>query len=142
MSMRQKADFPVILDEIVTDLQYKPGWQFHLADFDRGQGSVGLTFVIVPMTTNSYHREDTEYQVSHYFPVIPAAYDYRSWRRWVLDRIVEVEAHEACEFFILEGERPYAPSHGHGNNPYMIREVGTDTDQRTSFRNEVKNESL
>jgi hypothetical protein len=30
--------------------------------------------------------------------------------------------------------RPYAPSHGPGNDPYMVREVGTTIDQRTSYR--------
>lgn len=68
----------------------------------------------------------------------PATYDQRSWRRWLFDRILDVEKHEAMEFFQVAGRRPYAPSHGPGNDPYMIREVGTDTDQRTSFRGDLK----
>ena len=73
----------------------------------------------------------------HYFPVPPAAYDVRSWRRWLLEQVLLVERHEACEFFQLAGDRPYAPSHGPGNDPYLIRELGTDEDVRTSFRGEL-----
>lgn len=29
--------------------------------------------------------------------------------------------------------RPYAPSHGPGNDPYLIREIGTVEDVETSF---------
>jgi hypothetical protein len=33
--------------------------------------------------------------------------------------------------------RPYAPNHGFGWDPYLITEVTTDEDRRTSFRNEL-----
>ena len=52
--------------------------------------------------------------------------------------ITEVERHEACEFFQIDGERPYAPHHGPGNDPYIVFDHGTDEDVRTSFRGEVK----
>ena len=41
------------------------------------------------------------------------------------------------ELFQIGEEHPYAPSHGPGNDPYMIREVGTVEDQRTSFTGEL-----
>jgi len=77
------------------------------------------------------------YRVNHYMPVPPAAFDERSWRRWLFDQCLLVERHEAMEFFAIDDERPYAPSHGPGNDPYIVREVGTETDQRTSFRGEL-----
>ena len=47
------------------------------------------------------------------------------------------------EFFALHDSpgsehavRPYAPSHGFGQDPYIVREVGTREDQQMSFRNE------
>ncbi len=67
----------------------------------------------------------------------PAAYDERSWRRWLFDQIGLVETHERCEFFEVDGDKPYAPSHGFGQDPYIIRELGTEEDQRMSFRNEL-----
>ncbi len=116
---------------------------------DRGQSSEGLTLDITTLTTNSYHptvcefcqSSVTVYRVHHYFPVPPAAYDERSWRRWLFDQIVLVERHEAAEFFKIDDERPYAPSHGPGNDPYLIREVGTDEDAQTSFRGQLNSTS-
>jgi len=135
--MRQEAPYPDVLDAMVKTLRYKPGWQFRLADLDRGQGSTGLTLVIHITGPDSYHPE-RQISVNHYMLVPPAAYDARSWRRWLFDQVLLVEQHEACEFFTLDGEKPYAPSHGPGNDPYLIREVGTLDDQRTSFRGELK----
>lgn len=136
--MYQTAPTPTLLSELVEHLTYKPGWTFTLANVDRGQGSTGLTLTITTLTVDSYHHEVTNRRVHHLFIVPAAAYDARSWRRWLLDRLLDVESHECCEFFTLYGDKPYAPSHGPGNDPYLIREVGTDVDQRTSFRGAVK----
>lgn len=135
-TMQQTAPYPVVLWQLVERLQYKPGWRFTLEDLDRGQGSKGLTLVIRVRTPDSYHPEQM-IGVAHYMLVPPAAYDVRSWQRWLLDQVLLVERHEACEFFQLEGDRPYAPSHGPGNDPYLVREVGSVEDQRTSFRGEL-----
>lgn len=131
-TMTQEAPWPAELERIVGLLSYKAGWVFSLEHLDRGQGSIGLTFCILIDTPDSYNPERHR-RVMHYMPVPPAAYDDRSWRRWVFDQIMLVELHEAMEFFQVDGERPYAPSHGPGNDPYMVREVGTDLDRRTSY---------
>lgn len=136
-TMRQEAPYPVALADLLSRLTYKAGWAFRLADLDRGQGSEGLTLIINIVGPDSYHPERL-ISVNHYMPVPPAAYDARSWRRWLFDQIQLVERHEACEFFAIDGDRPYAPSHGPGNDPYLIREVGTDADRRTSFRGVTK----
>lgn len=150
LPQRQQFPDPVPLRELLRHLRYRDDWHFSLVDhLDRGQGSFGMTLVIHIRTPDSYDPEH-HVGVNHYFPVPPAAYDHRSWRRWLFDRIGDVETHERCEFFRLvsEGdfvmrdgtrnseyvERPYAPSHGPGNDPYVVREVGTVEDQRTTFR--------
>ena len=151
-TLHQEAPYPLELRALLKRLQYKQGWNFELTDIDRGQGSIGLTLTITITTPNSYHP-DQVIRVAHLMPVPPAAYDQRSWQRWLFDQILLVERHEACEFFTLvtqddfitlNGEqvsewryKPYAPSHGPGNDPYMIREVGTNEDRRTSFRGEL-----
>lgn len=143
--MRQEAPHPEPLAYLVERLSYRPGWSFKLADIDRGQGSAGLTLIITTRGYDSYHPARGEnYRVNHYMPVPPAAFDARSWQRWLFDQLLLVERHEAMEFFTIHdspgGEhavRPYAPSHGPGNDPYIVREIGTDTDRRTSFRGEV-----
>lgn len=136
--MEQRAPFPYELASLVTGLQYR-GWQFTLAHIDRGQGSVGLTLDITTCGYDSYHPElGPHYRVHHYMPVPPAAYNAQSWRRWLFEQILLVERHEACEFFVIDGERPYAPNHGPGNDPYIVFDYSTDERRRTSFRGEVK----
>lgn len=145
--MRQVAPDPEPLRELVGRLRYKEGLKFWLEDMDRGQGSEGLTLVIQRYGPDTYHPERMM-RVNHYM-IVPAA--ARSWQRWLLDRFLLVERHECCEFFRLDNSgdpdgmqgpgpaeiRPYAPSHGPGNDPYLIRETGTDLDRRTSFRGEI-----
>jgi hypothetical protein len=133
----QTAPFPTELAELVQSCRYRPGWTVELTDMDRGQKSAGLTLIIMTATVNTY-RPDENIYVNHLFPVPPAAYDTRSWRRWLFERFHDVELHECAEFFQIGDERPFAPSHGPGNDPYLIREIGTDVDQRTTFRGEVK----
>lgn len=136
--MKQTAPYPHELARLVEELEFRPGWTFTLGDVDRGQGSEGLTFVVVTLGYNSYHPERGErYSVYHYFPVPPAAYDRRSWRRWLFEQLLLVDRHEAMEFFKVGGVRPYAPHHGPGNDPYIVFEHGTDADVRTSFRGTV-----
>ena len=134
--MEQSAPYPWELAMLVQELKYKAAWTFRLQDpgikFDRGQGSYGLTLVVTIITPDAYHPE-TKRGVNHFFPVPPAAYDTRSWQRWLLEQILLVERHEACEFFQIGAGRPYAPSHGPGNDPYLIREIGTVEDVQTSY---------
>lgn len=136
MIATNEAPWPSELAELVARLVYKAGWEFSLETLDRGQGSKGITLCILIDTPDSY-RPDRRRRVMHYMPVPPAAFDVRSWQRWLLEQVLLVERHEACEFFTVDGDKPYAPSHGPGNDPYMIREVGTDADRRTSFRGDV-----
>jgi hypothetical protein len=155
----QTAPYPVELERMVEALAYKPGWRFWLANEDRDtdDGVVlagGLTLTVLVVTPNSYHPEQ-EIRVRHLFPVPAATYNKQSWRRWLLEQILLVERHEACEFFRLEYEvpnrvgievlgtsriveRPFAPNHGPGFDPYIIFELTTARDRATSFRGEVK----
>lgn len=134
--MTQVAPYPDVLDELVKAVEYKEGWWFSLEEEDRGQGSQGLTLKILIETPDSYHP-DQKRRVMHYMIVPAASFDARSWRRWLFEQILLVETHEAMEFFRFGEERPYAPSHGPGNDPYMIREVGTDEDRKMSFRGDM-----
>ena len=142
-AMQQQAPYPQALAYLVERLSYRPGWTFELKHLDRGQGSAGLTLIITAKTPDSYHPAQTIH-VCHYMIVPAAAFDHRSWQRWLFDQLLLVERHEACEFFTIHDSpgsehavKPYAPSHGPGNDPYIVRELGTREDQRTSFRGEM-----
>lgn len=135
--MRQTAPWSEVLGELVKTCSYRPGWRVELhAAYERDIGCIGTTLIITTKTINSYPPHDPV-RVHHIFPVPPATYDERSWRRWLFEQFLLVERHECAEFFEIDGAKPYAPSHGPGNDPYLIREVGTDIDVRTSFRGEL-----
>lgn len=141
--MRQEAPFPDALAYLVERVAYKEHWRLSLEDLDRDQGSRGLTLVIRRHGPDAYHP-GRMLPVNHYFIVPAASYNPRSWQRWLFDRIRDVESHEAAEFFRIADSpgsehavRPYAPLHSPGNDPYLVAELATDEDRRTSFRGEL-----
>lgn len=137
---RQHAPYPDELAGLVANCTLDPGWIVELRDVDRGQGSKGLTLCITVLVFDSYHPDQGRtYRVIHYFPVPPASFNRRSWMRWLFDRYLDVLAHEGAEMFKIGAERPYAPLHGPGNDPYTVFPLGevTRTDQRTMYTGEV-----
>lgn len=143
--MVQVAAFPYALEEVVNEYEARPGWSFVLWTGARARDdepmSYGLTLEIRVRGQNAYHPEDGDhFGVRHLFIVPAATYDHANWRRWLVDRCLDVEQHEFCEWFRdSTGERPYAPNHGPGHDPYFLREVSTDEQRRTNNRGEVKN---
>lgn len=147
-TMRQVAPYPQALAGLVNKLAYRRdrGWQVWLEDDcqrdkpGRHIGeSRGLTLIVQRNGPDTYNT-DQIIAVNHYFAVPPATYNERSWRRWLFDRLGDVDDHERMEDFVIDGERPFAPAHGPGNDPYLILDYGTDTDRRTSFRGELSPE--
>lgn len=135
--MRQYAPFPTELADLVEHCQYRPNWRVWLEEMQRDtapKSAGGLTLVICTRGYDSYHPEQGEYyRVKHYFGVPAATYNRQSWQRWLFEQFLLVERHEAMEFFQIGGARPYAPNHGPGEDPYIIRETTTDEARRTSF---------
>lgn len=133
------APYPEELRDLVEKLEYRPGWAFQLDHIDRGQGSEGLTFIVTSLGYDTYNPDRGEtYRVNHYFPVPPAAFVRSSWQRWILDRLIEIETHEACEFMVVQEDeiesRPFAPIHAPGHDPYVVRELSRIEDAETTFR--------
>lgn len=133
----QVAPYPAELEDLVANATYRPDWQIRMADIDRGQGSKGLTLIVTSVGFDTHHPERGQtYRVNHYFPVPPAAFNRQSWARWLLDRLIDVEVHEACEFLRIDGKQPFPPNHGPGWDPYGVREVNRLEDAETTFRGE------
>lgn len=160
--MQQTAPYPEALDRLVKCLRYRRdlGWRVWLEDDlqrdkpGRHSGeSRGLTLVVQRCGRDTYHPERV-LPVNHYFPVPPATYNEASWTRWLFDRLGDVDTHERMEDFAfmnaavptVESEgweslnRPYAPCHGPGWDPYLVTVERTDIDRRTSFRGELNPE--
>ena len=125
----------------------------------------GLTFVILVPCNDSYHPENYR-PVQHYHPVPAATFNRQSWERWLFDRLMDTIRHEAAEWFRFahsdpifdctcdasirlsdvhapecgvngRERRPFAPTHGPGDDPYVLHEYATAEQRRTSFRGEV-----
>jgi hypothetical protein len=122
-TMTQTAPYPHDLAALVDECEYRRGWRVKLVDTDRGQGSKGLTLIITAIVQDSLNQDEL-IGVNHLFIVPAASYNRRSWMRWLLDRFLDVESHEACEYFRIGGERVYAPHHSEGEDPYTIFEIG------------------
>lgn len=144
-TMLQTAPYPYELEDLVKGARLWPGWQVRLVDIVRdpadthGAEGKGLTLCIQTLGYDSYHPErGSNYSVEHRFVVPAATYNRRSWQRWLFDQYAKVFLHEAMESFEIDGERPYAPHHGPGNDPYTVFEHGTAKDVQTSFRGIVK----
>lgn len=113
-----------ILQWLVPQVSYKPGWTFELWDGERrGEhylGSTGLTLSIRAQVPDS--SAEGMVGVHHIMPVPPATWDWHTWQRWILDQILLVERHEAMEFYRVAERTPFFPAHGSGSDPYEIRE--------------------
>jgi hypothetical protein len=148
--MHQVAPYPEILADLVNRLRYREhlGWEVHLVDDlqrdkpGRHTGEArGLTLVVTRCGPDSYNH-DSIMAVNHYFPVPAATYNEQSWIRWLFERLGDVDTHERMEDFALAGadgelERPLAPCHGPGWDPYLVTVERTDLDRRTSFRGDL-----
>lgn len=141
--MRQYAPFPAELAELVAEMRLSvhPTWSFELDDRIRdhagshGGDAGGLTFVVLAETRDAY--QDRPRAVYHYFPVPAATFNRAAWKRWILDCLLQIQLHETCEGLLFGDERPFAPTHGPGDNPYVVVQYATETQRRTSFRGEL-----
>lgn len=115
-----------ILASIVSQVRCKPGWNFRLQDED---GALRLVITIAGFDS---YDETKHMRVAHFFPVPTATYNEKSWRRWIFEMCRGVENHELGEWFrVGKEERPFAPLHGPGENPYTIHEFRDEVDART-----------
>jgi hypothetical protein len=119
------------LEQLVSEVTYKDGWNFDLAYINRPTehfaGSQGLTLIISAEVPNSIRPGETT-NVEHWMAVPPTSWGRASWMRWILDQIILVETHEAMEFYRVNGRAPYFPSHGPGHDPYAIELNQDDTE--------------
>lgn len=146
----QSAPYPYDLAQLVKRSRYRrhEGWSASLHEVDRDRDSNGhvigrgLTLIITTKGYDTYHPDQgPNYCVNHYFIVPPATYGRQAWMRWLFDCYAKVELHECMENFVLESpegeERPFAPLHGPGEDPYTVHQYATDVQRRTRFTGAV-----
>jgi hypothetical protein len=115
--------FGILLD-LVVRVSCKPEWHFRLTNEDKALR------LVISVTGPDASNPNQDLTVSHYFPVPTTTYNERTWRRWLFERCRGVENHELGEWFRVDGERPFAPLHGPGEDPYTVHEYREDIDRR------------
>jgi hypothetical protein len=113
---RMSENTHALLSHMVKKITCKPGWSFSLQFED-----ATLRLVITVAGVDSYNPENP-LRVAHFFPVPMATYNANTWRRWIFECCRGVENHELGEWFKIDGERPFAPMHAPGEDPYTIHE--------------------
>jgi hypothetical protein len=115
-----------ILRAVVGVAKCKPGWSFELTT------KAPLELLIFVKGPDSRGEYDGERKIRHHFPVPYATYNYKTWRRWIFECCRKVEDHELGEWFQDGDERPFAPTHGPGEDPYTIHEFRDVVDAYTN----------
>jgi hypothetical protein len=122
-----------ILERLVAKVVCKPGWDFDLVNED----DTHRRLVITVAGRDAYDKNN-RLAVRHYFPVPMATYNEKTWRRWIFEMCRLVENHELGEWFVVDNERPFAPLHGPGENPYEVHEFRPEVDARTTQSGTIK----
>ena len=113
----------ITLAECVATFRYKPGWSAELIPAAGPgvwwpvEGAVAYLEIKFP-TIDSTSHEPLRFPLRHEFPV-PAEPPADGWDRWLFERVLDAEHHEAMEFYEVNGTRPMYPDHGGG--PDTIR---------------------
>lgn len=124
------------LQQITSSISCKPGWRFSLRKDSDGDS---IKLVITVPGTDSYSPQNP-LTVSHFFPVPEATYNEASWTRWLFDCCLKVEIHEMGEWFKLGDRRPFAPTHGPGEDPYTLHEYRPGARRTNPTRRNIRQE--
>lgn len=115
-----------VLRRVVATAKCKPGWRFEIVD---EEGALRLAITVPGRDSYAENRLLT---VQHMHPVPTTTYNEASWRRWVFEQCLRSEIHELGEWLRWGEERPFAPLHGPGEDPYTVHEFRPEVDARTT----------
>ncbi len=99
---------------LINNLTYKESWSFSIGSYASWQKILRIQLKV--RDSNS----TTQVLVDHQFPIPPYFMTYEDAERWMLDCILLVEQHEACEHFRIGERAPFYPDHGPYGHPYRI----------------------
>lgn len=113
-----------VLEQVIDSATYTDDARFQLIREDESNYALLYIFLSAP---NTYREDRTMRHTRHEFVVPVATYNFNAWVRWVFERIKSaVAVHEVCEWFKIDGVRPYPPHHGNGEDPYVEWHLGTE----------------
>lgn len=89
------------VEELLPRVSYRPGWQFTVAD-----NRLRIRAAVIDAYDHS--RETTLGRDI----ALPPACANLDWQRWLFDMLLQIERHEAAEFFTVEGVKVFDPHKG------------------------------
>lgn len=93
------------IEQILAEIEYKPGWKMALRHFDHLQGP---TLCIFALVENSYQpKERIELRI---YSQIPPMSDQSSFEQWLSWRLSQIEVHESMEW-LRKGGKPLFDPH-------------------------------
>ena len=124
-----------VLQDVIAAVRCKPRWSFAMRLDDK---EAGPRLAILVMDGEDARVEGGRISVAHFFPIPIATYNRASWRRWIFECCRKVEDHELGEWFRDGDERPFAPLHGPGEDPYTVHEFRPQVDARTNQHRDIE----
>lgn len=102
-----------LVASLVGRLSYRDGWQFKMG------GPGGSVLCVYAHTVDSQARHQRRF-TQHQFPAPDGLGDEHAAARWIFDRLLLVERHEAGEFFAVDGRFPFFPHHQDEGSPHEL----------------------
>jgi len=132
-----------ILADLVAKVRCKPGWSFSLvvewsAGYNEGYGALRLVILVEGRDSSRPSDDRAMRAIRHFFPVPEATFNEKTWRRWIFEHCRRLENHELGEWFRIGDERPFAPLHGPGEDPYTVHEFRPEVDGLTTQDGSVR----
>lgn len=112
-----------LLAKVVSETTCFKDWSFKLVDEE------GAKRLVITINTVSNYNEKQLFRINHYQPVPVAAYNEKTWQRWIFEQCMRVMTHEMGEALKFNGKRPFAPCHGPGFDPYHLHDNVTDEER-------------
>lgn len=123
-----------ILRKVVAEAEYKPGWTFEIIEEDDA-----LRLRMIDSLCKDAYNPTRSMPLAHYHPVPATTYNEETWRRWVYEQCRRVENHEIGEWLRWGSDRPFAPLHAPGEDPYTVHEFRSVEDAQTTQDGSMRN---
>jgi hypothetical protein len=107
------------IEALLQRITYREGWSFDVI----AHGGWARALRIRVNTTDPHLSRDGRtvgVLIDHQFQVPWFVMGEAETLRWLLDNVLAVERHEACEWLQVDGIAPFMPEHGEGSDPYRI----------------------
>lgn len=110
------ADTFDILRRLVDDVAGPKNWFFEIREEE------GALRLMITIDGYDNYQPDRRFRVAHFHPVPITTYNEATWRRWIFEQCRRTMNHELGEQVRWGEHRPFAPTHGPGEDPYTVHE--------------------